>query len=128
MYAIRSYYGRIDSIVSEAQRVFALQRKAYLAHPYPSFEERKQNLTKLEKMIIASVDELAAAVMQDFGHRCPEETKLLEIFTSVDGIRYNRKKLAKWMKPIRRSVSPLFFTVITSYSIHYTKLYEATSR
>ena len=53
---------------------------------------------------------LAAAVMKDFGHRCPEETTLLEIFTSVDGIRYNRKKLAKWMKPIRRSVSPLFFT------------------
>ena len=101
---------RIDSIVSDAQRVFALQRKAYLAHPYPSLDERKQNLTKLEKMIIASVDELAAAVMKDFGHRCPEETKLLEIFTSVDGIRYNRKKLAKWMKPIRRSVSPLFFT------------------
>jgi coniferyl-aldehyde dehydrogenase len=54
---------RIDSIVSDAQRVFALQRKAYLAHPYPSLEERKQNLTKLEKMIIANVDELAAAVM-----------------------------------------------------------------
>jgi len=101
---------RIDSIVSDAQRVFALQRKAYLAHPYPSLDERKQNLTKLEKMIIASVDELAAAVMKDFGHRCPEETKLLEIFTSVDGIRHTLKKLPRWMRPQRRSVSVLFAT------------------
>jgi coniferyl-aldehyde dehydrogenase len=101
---------KIEAIVSDAERVFAAQRKAYLANPYPSLEERKQNLTKLENMLVANVDEIAAAVTKDFGHRCPEETKLLEVFTSVDGIRFNRKKLAKWMKPQRRHVSPLFFT------------------
>jgi coniferyl-aldehyde dehydrogenase len=100
----------IESIVTDAQRVFALQRKAYLAHPYPSVEERKENLTKLEKMILANVDAICDAVKKDFGHRCAEETKLLEIFTSIDGIRYNRKKLARWMKPQKRSVSPLFAT------------------
>ncbi len=101
---------RIDSMVSDAQRVFNLQRKAYLTHPYSSAEERKENLTKLERLLIANVDAIADAVMKDFGHRCPEETKLLEVFTSIDGIRYNRRKLAKWMKPQRRSVSPLFAT------------------
>jgi coniferyl-aldehyde dehydrogenase len=101
---------RIDTIVSDAQRVFNLQRKAYLAHPYPTAEERKENLTKLERVLVENVDTIADAIMKDFGHRCPEETKLLEVFTSVDGIRYNRKKLAKWMKPQRRSVSPLFAT------------------
>ena len=30
----------IDQAENEAQRVFALQREAYLAHPFPSLEER----------------------------------------------------------------------------------------
>ena len=32
---------KIDHAENEAQRVFALQRAAYLAHPYPTLEERK---------------------------------------------------------------------------------------
>ena len=41
----------IDHAENEAQRVFALQREAYLAHPFPSLEERKENLRKLESML-----------------------------------------------------------------------------
>ena len=101
---------RVVPTESEAQRIFAVQRSAYLEHPYPSLEERRENLTKLELILIDNVDEIAAAIMKDFGHRCPEETKLLEIFTAVDGIRDNRKRLKKWMKPIKRHVSPMFAT------------------
>jgi coniferyl-aldehyde dehydrogenase len=99
-----------EVIENEAQRVFVAQRKAYLRHPYPSVEERKENLTKLERILIDNADEIAAAINKDFGHRSAEETKLLEIFTSVDGIRDARKKVAKWMKPQRRHVSVLFAT------------------
>ena len=101
---------RISPIQSEAQRVFELQRKAYQKHPYPSLEERKELLTKIEKLLLDNVDAIAAAINKDFGHRCAEETKLLEIFTSVDGIRHTRKKVAKWMKPKKRHVSAMFAT------------------
>ena len=100
----------VDSSESDAQRVFNLQREAYLRHPYPSIEERRANLDKLENLLKENVEPIAAAIMEDFGHRCPEETKLLEIFTSIDGIRYQRGKLRKWMKPQRRHVSMLFAT------------------
>jgi coniferyl-aldehyde dehydrogenase len=101
---------RIGPIESEAQRVFALQKKAYQLHPYPSLEERKEILNKIERVLLDNVDAIAAAINKDFGHRCAEETKLLEVFTSVDGIRFTRKKLAKWMKPKKRSVSAMFAT------------------
>ena len=68
------------------QRVFKLQREAYLRHPYPSDEERRANLSKLERILVDNVDRIAEMIT-DFGHRCAEETKLLELFTSVDGIR-----------------------------------------
>ncbi len=101
---------KLEAIENEAQRVFALQRQAYLRHPYPSLEERRANLTKLEKILVDNVDAIAEAINRDFGNRSAEETKMLEIFGCVDGIRQARRKLKKWMKPQRRHVSMLFAT------------------
>ena len=101
---------RIDVADNEAQRVFALQRAAYLRHPYPSYEERLANLTKLERILVDNRIAIADAINTDFGHRAFEETMMAELFTSVDGIRDARKHLKKWMKPQRRHVSVLFAT------------------
>jgi len=101
---------RVDHIENEAQRIFALQRQAYLRHPYPSLEERQANLTKVERILIDNADAIADAIKADFGHRSAEESKMLELFTCVDGLRHTRKKLKKWMKPQRRHVSILFAT------------------
>jgi len=101
---------RLDVAENEAQRVFALQRAAYLRHPYPSYEERLENLTKLERILVDNRIAIADAINTDFGHRAFEETMMAELFTSVDGIRDARKHLKKWMKPQRRHVSVLFAT------------------
>ena len=101
---------RLEVVENEAQRIFTLQRQAYLSHPYPSLEERQQHLTRLERVLVDNVDAIADAINQDFGHRSAEESKMLEIFSCVDGIRHTRKKLKKWMQPQRRHVSALFAT------------------
>lgn len=101
---------RIDEIENEAQRIFALQRAAYLRQPYPSLEERLDRLAKLERILIDNADAIATAIQADFGHRCEMESKLLEVYGCVDGIRYTRRNLRKWMKPQRRHVSLAFFT------------------
>ena len=101
---------RLDAIENEAQRVFASQRQAYLRDPYPSLDERRERLTKLERILVDNVDAIAAAINRDFGNRCVEETKMLELFTCVDGLRATRRKLKKWMRPQRRHVSAVFAT------------------
>src|SRR5499426_98706 len=101
---------RLTVVDNDAQRIFALQREAYRKQPYPSLEERRENLTKLERILVDNVDAIADAINHDFGHRSAEESKLLELFSCVDGIRHTRKKLRKWMRPQRRHVSVLFAT------------------
>lgn len=101
---------RFEVIENEAQRVFQLQREAYLRHPYPSLEERRGNLAALERILVDNAEAIADAINRDFGHRSAEETKLLELFGCVDGIRHTRRKLRRWMKPQRRHVSVLFAT------------------
>jgi len=101
---------RFETIENEAQRIFTLQREAYLKHPYPTLQERLDRLAKLDRILSQNADAIADAINQDFGHRSSEESKMLEIFTSVDGIRETRKALAKWMRPQPRHVSIMFAT------------------
>ncbi len=101
---------RIDVAENDAQRVFNLQRQAYLRHPYPSYEERRESLSKLEQILVDSRTAIAEAINADFGHRAFEESMMAELFTSVDGIRDARRRLKKWMRPQRRHVSILFAT------------------
>jgi coniferyl-aldehyde dehydrogenase len=100
----------IDVARNDAQRIFKIQREAYLRHPYPNLRERRQNLDRLERILLENGDAIAEAIDADFGHRSAEESKILELFTSVDGIRHTRRKLRKWIRPQRRHVSVLFAT------------------
>jgi len=101
---------QIDVAENEAQRIFQMQRDAYLKQPYPSYEERIDRLNKLERVLVDNVDAIAEAVNLDFGNRCEEETKILEVFGCVDGLRDTRRRLKKWMKPQKRHVSMNFAT------------------
>jgi len=101
---------KFEAFENEAQRVFELQRAAHLRHPYPTLEERLAHLAKIERILVDNADAIAAAINRDFTNRCVEETKILEVFGCVDGIRHTRRKLKKWMKPQRRHVSINFLT------------------
>jgi coniferyl-aldehyde dehydrogenase len=101
---------RIEVIENEAQRVFQLQRAAWLREPYPSLEQRQTRLRALERILLDNTEAITAAIQSDFGHRPVEESKMLELFPCVDGIRHTLRHLGKWMKPQRRSVSVLFAT------------------
>src|SRR5207237_1071600 len=63
-----------------------------------------------EAIPVDTADANADAINADFGHRAAEESKLLELFNCVDGIRSAKKSLGKWMKPQHRHVGILFAT------------------
>jgi coniferyl-aldehyde dehydrogenase len=62
-------------------------------------------LGKLESILIDNQEAIAAAISRDFGNRSVHETKILEIFPTVDGLRHARRHLKRWMKPQRRHVA-----------------------
>lgn len=95
-------------IIKEMQENFAQQKKHYNLTPYPSAQERIENLTKLKKAIIEHQDELADAIYADFSCRSKDETKIAEVMVTVQGINYLIKNTKKWMKPSKRHVGMLF--------------------
>jgi len=87
---------------------FARQREAAAREPYPDRATRDRRLAALGHLLRENADAIAAAVARDFGHRSHHETRLLELFPSLEAVRHARRRLRRWMKPERRSASLWF--------------------
>ena len=92
----------------ELEALFHAQRLAFAADPLPSAAVRRGRLGELADMLRRHADELAAAIDADFGGRPRDETRLLELFPSIEAVRYARARVTGWMRPDRRHVSIWF--------------------
>lgn len=88
--------------------LLARQRQALILQPYPDRAVRDDRLQRLASLLRRGADSLAAAIDADFGQRSHRETRLLEIFPSLEAVRFARGCLATWMRPRRRPVSLWF--------------------
>lgn len=90
------------------QATYQTQYKASRKHAYPSLQERKDNLEKLDQVIQSNQDRICEAIDKDFGGRSPNETKLLELVPLIGNIADAKKRLKKWAKPQKRHVGLAF--------------------
>ena len=94
--------------VERVQRVYAAQRAACLAQPYPSADERLERLRALKRQTQRYQDLLAEAMSADFGFRPAAESKMLDLLGSVLEANHAVSHLKRWMKPSKRSTELLF--------------------
>ena len=94
---------------SVLQEAFKAQRAAYLAQPMPDYNQRKQDLLTLKRMINENRDAIIAAISEDYGNRSRHESLFAEIITVTDGINGIIKKMKGWMKVQRRHVDQMMF-------------------
>jgi coniferyl-aldehyde dehydrogenase len=62
---------------------------------------RKDRLRRLLALLTGQASEFEAAISADFGHRCAQETRLLESFVVGAGIKHALRHLDDWMRPQR---------------------------
>ncbi|AUH51121.1 coniferyl aldehyde dehydrogenase [Chromobacterium sp. ATCC 53434] len=87
---------------------FSRLRAASRAAPYPAAETRGSWLNALERLLQENRQALVDAVSRDFGQRSSVETRLAELFPSLEAVRHARRHLNRWMRPARRGVSIWF--------------------
>ena len=78
------------------------QKVAYQRHPVPSAKERIERLARLKNILVKYQDQFANAINQDYGNRAVMETKIGEVLTCLEHIKYYSKNLTEWMKPSKR--------------------------
>ncbi|MZR63136.1 coniferyl aldehyde dehydrogenase [Alcanivorax sp. DP30] len=93
--------------IERMQRVFAAQKAAFRQHPFPTAEQRIELINRLRPILAERADDWVEAINADFTNRAADETRLAEILITLEGLKYTTKKLRKWMKPSKRSVSAL---------------------
>ncbi len=91
-------------IIAAMKATLEKQKQAYAKEPYPSAEQRIARLEKVHNLIIDNIDALCEAANADFGNRSIDETKLAELMTTLEGVKYYKRRLRKWMKPVKRKV------------------------
>ena len=97
-----------SEIQTELNGVLERQRQAYATNMYPSVAQRLDALKRLERVIKKHQGAIIAAMNDDFGNRAKNESLMLEIFSTLEGIRDARRHLRKWMRPKARPVSIWF--------------------
>jgi coniferyl-aldehyde dehydrogenase len=98
-----------EAIHSQLMEVFERQRAAYLEEPYPSYKQRKKDLMALKSMVTENVDDICAAISDDYGNRAFQQTMFAEIINTIDAISSDAKHMKDWMKPQKRSVDKTLF-------------------
>ncbi|MCX7156654.1 MAG: coniferyl aldehyde dehydrogenase [Rhodocyclales bacterium] len=69
---------------------------------------RQARLDALAALVHDNAERFVTAISADFGHRSAHETRLLELFPSLESIRHTRSHFGAWMKPQRKSASIWF--------------------
>ena len=76
-------------------------KAAYAAEPNPSLETRLERIGRIEKMVAANEEKICKVLAADFGVRHPIETHLAEFQMVYQAVKYTRKHLKEWMRPIQ---------------------------
>jgi coniferyl-aldehyde dehydrogenase len=107
----------VDYAALRVARIFAAQRAAFDADPYPSASRRRASIKALKRQISRYQDVLAGAMSRDFGFRAPTESKMLDLLGSTLEANHAIAHLKGWMKPSRRATELLFLS--NSLSVTY---------
>jgi acyl-CoA reductase-like NAD-dependent aldehyde dehydrogenase len=96
---------RLVTHPAQLAQALELQRRAFAADPDPGLAVRRDRLARLAHMLREHAAGIRDAISADFGLRAGEETELLELFTSLEGIAHARRHLRQWMRRERRPVA-----------------------
>ena len=97
-----------EAVARQIRAIFAEQKVAFQAAPFPTADERIKKLATLHQLIHSHTDAIQQAISADFGHRCAEDTMLTEIMGSLKAISYAKGHLKRWMKQRSRPVDASF--------------------
>lgn len=70
----------------------------------PDYAQRRADLQRLRDVLKRRLDEMAAAIDADFGHRSKDESRIADGMTVLNDIDHLIKHLRGWMKPRRVGV------------------------
>lgn len=98
-----------DDVAAALRAQLETMRAAARGAPAPDAQARRAHLRRLLEVVLDHERAWVEAVAADFGRRSATETRLLELGPLADQIRHAIRHVARWMRPRRVPVNPLFW-------------------
>jgi len=95
--------------IGELHRLFAVQRGAFLADPYPDSAERKGHLMALAGMLMGHREQIRTAMSSDFAMHPELFTDLVEVLGVAGRAASAIEHLDAWMAEDERQADPAFY-------------------
>ena len=96
-------------------RIFKLQKAAYLKDANPSAQVRIDRMKRIPDMLHKHREEILAALAIDFGGHSRDLGDLIEILGMFDRAEFNIHNVAKWMRPVYKAVNPVILGKSKAY-------------
>lgn len=95
--------------IAELHRLFAVQKAAFRADPYPGAATRIGHLSALAGLLMSHRAEIRAAMSADFGVHPELFTDLVEVLGVAGRAAYAMEQLGAWMAEEERFADPAFY-------------------
>ncbi|MDW8335478.1 MAG: aldehyde dehydrogenase family protein [Tepidimonas sp.] len=111
MNALRTDFAALppDDIAAALGAQLERMRHAFARRAPTPAAQRQAALARLLEVVLAHEADWIRSIEEDFGRRSATETRLLELAPLADEIRHLRRHVARWMRPRRVPVNPLFW-------------------
>lgn len=96
------YFDHIVNSISQLNQQLLVLKQAYLNEPYPSLESRLARLKSLQIGLLRAQHDFVDAVNLDFNGRTRFDSQIGDILPTINGLKYQIKHLAQWMKADKR--------------------------
>lgn len=94
-----------DTSVEQMQTLLAGQRQAFTNEGRVDATTRIARLDRAIDLLVDNKDQLVETLSQDFGGRSRHQSLLSDIYSTLEILKYNKKHVAKWMRPEKRKVA-----------------------
>ncbi len=84
--------------IDELNRIFELQKSSYSPSRAPTYGERMDRLSRIERLCRDNVAAITGALKRDFGSRNPDLIFIADIYPQLAHAKQVKKKLKHWMK------------------------------
>ncbi|HEY6923807.1 MAG TPA: coniferyl aldehyde dehydrogenase, partial [Steroidobacteraceae bacterium] len=88
--------------IADPKLLLDAQRASFLAEGFVSERVRRDRLTRAIDLLVSHEARICDAVAADFGQRPASLTRFMDIFPAVHALKFARKNLKRWMRPISR--------------------------
>ncbi|MEM7016210.1 MAG: coniferyl aldehyde dehydrogenase [Pseudomonadota bacterium] len=93
-----------QAVIDNMHAILNKQKQAHIKEGPPDAKTRLDRLDRAIAVLVDNEKAICEALSDDFGHRSPQQSRITDVYGSIEPLKFAKKNLTKWMKTEKRKV------------------------